>query len=414
MAKIRRTKEINLFRTMRSIWLNRTTSRIEIAKSLRLDKSTVTNIVNEMIAIDLVHEVAIGESGPQGGRKPVYLTINKNFGCVLGFEIQPESYTSVVVNMSGEILFTDGGPMLTAGDNLVENFLRLYEETRSRLSRTTPPIIGVGVGVSGIVDQRRGKIVRSIPLGTTSEFEFVRLVAEKVNVPVFLENDANCCAWGELAFHRTERLRNFLFALVEFRKGRTPQDLYKGIALGLGIVIDGRVYYGQDFSSGEFRSVFWDAKNAGQFSLSDREMLRVEMDAEVRSRFILELSKHLALIVNTLDFNQVFLGGDIEKYEDEIKPVLEEEIRKNWSYESPLNCEINFSSLGPRSVAYGAAGMFLGQIFTHNYPAESDGVRELSGFELLPEFMRRGMSSPPTLDGRQAVADRREPDRLVR
>jgi predicted NBD/HSP70 family sugar kinase len=357
---------------------------------LELDKSTITNIVNDMLAIDLVHETSVGEAGPQGGRKPIFLTINKDFGSVLGIEIQPESYTIVAVNMSGEMLFTDAGAMNTTGENLVENFLALFEQVKKRLKDSIPPLIGVGVGVSGIVNQREGKIVLSIPLGITEEFDLARQIAGRVDVPVFLDNDANCCAWGEIAFHRSEHLRNFLFALVEFRKGKTPKDFYKGIALGIGAVIEGRVYYGQDFSAGEFRSTLWREPNAGQFSLTDREMLRVEADREVRARFIDELSKNLALLVNTLDFNRIFLGGDIEKYESEVKPVLEAEIRRNWSYSSPVNCQISFSSLGPRSVAYGAAGMFLGQIFTRNYPAEHDGVEELSGFQLLPAFMREG------------------------
>lgn len=376
---------------MRSIWLNRTTSRVEIARSLELDKSTISNIVGEMLAIGLVKEAAIGEAGPQGGRKPIFLSINKSFGCVFGFEIQPESYTVVAVNMSGEILYTDTGPMLTTGENLVGNFLLLLEQTKARIAETAPPLIGIGVGVSGIVNQRAGKIVLSIPLGITEEFDFAACVSDKVDVPVFLDNDANCCAWGEIAFHRSENLRNFLFALVEFRtsKAEAPKALYKGgIALGIGIAFEGRVYYGRDFSSGEFRSVFWEEPNAGQFSLNDDEMLRVEKDETVRRRFIQELSKNLAMLVNTFNFNRVFLGGHVEKYENEVKPILDEEISRNWSYSSDVKCEISFSSLGPRSVAYGAAGMFLGQIFTHNYPAESDGVEELSGFLLLPDFLR--------------------------
>ncbi len=394
---MRRTKEINMFRVMRSIWLNRTTTRVEIARSLELDKSTISSIVNDMLAINLVRETAIGEAGPQGGRKPIYLTINKDFGCVLGFEIQPESYTVVAVNMSGDILHTDSGQLVTTGENLAENFLHLLGRTKSRLGSTVPPIIGIGIGVSGIVNRREGKIKLSIPLAINAELEFVRLIQDKVDVPVFLENDANCCAWGEIAFHRTEQLRNFLFALVEFRTGKSPKDPYKGIALGLGIVIEGRIYYGKDFSTGEFRSVFWGEQNGGQFSLDDQEMLRVEGDPDVRLRFIRELSKNLAVMINTFDFNQIFLGGDIEKYEAEVKPILAEEIRSNWSYGNRINCEIKFSSLGPRSVAYGAAGMFLGQIFTHNYPAESDGAEELSGFQLLPDFLRQKVPRP-TLD----------------
>ena len=156
---IKRTKEINIFRVMRSIWLNRTTSRIEIARALGLDKSTITNILNDMKSNRLVREVATGEAGPQGGRRPIFLTINKDFGCVLGFEIQPERYTVGVLDMSGEIRYTDTGMLLTSAATLVENFLRILAETRARLPAGLPPIIGVGVGVSGIGNQWQGKRV---------------------------------------------------------------------------------------------------------------------------------------------------------------------------------------------------------------------------------------------------------------
>jgi hypothetical protein len=221
---------------MRSIWLSQNISRVEIAKALKLDKSTITIIVNDLIAAGLVREVAVGEASPRGGRKPVYLTVNKDFGCVVGIEVQPQSYSIVALNLQGDILYSENGPARARGDNLVELVLGLVDRAIGHLGPSVR-VIGVGVGVPGIVNQRDGKIIVSMPLGAFEELDFRAAIAEKLRLPVFLENDANCCAWSEIAFHRSFELRNFLFALIEFRRGSVDVDLFTGIAIGLGLVI---------------------------------------------------------------------------------------------------------------------------------------------------------------------------------
>jgi len=77
--------------------------------------------------------------------------------------------------------------------------------------------------------------------------------------------------------------------------------------------------------------------------------------------------------VNTFNLDHVFLGGDIERYEREIQPVLAEEIRFNWPYPGDVRCAISFSSLGDKAVAYGAAGMVLHRLFADLDIAESIG-----------------------------------------
>jgi len=67
--------------------------------------------------------------------------------------------------------------------------------------------------------------------------------------------------------------------------------------------------------------------------------------------------------VNTLNLSHVFVGGSIEKYRDLIVPIFKEEIQKNWAYVNPVDCSIHISEFGDRIVAFGAAGMFLEQLF---------------------------------------------------
>ena len=161
--------------------------------------------------------------------------------------------------------------------------------------------------------------------------------------------------------------------LVEFRDLHDRGRIHERTGVGMGIVIGGRVHYGRDFSAGEFRSVFRTPDNQGQFSLSEEEAFRLEEDPAVLARFFRELSRNIAMLVNTFNLDHVFLGGDIERYEREFEPVLAEEIQFNWPYPGDVQCAIRFSSLGEKAVAYGAAGMVLHRLFADLDIAESIG-----------------------------------------
>ena len=337
---------------MREIWLKRRVSRVEIADSLGLNKSTVTTIVNDLLEEGLVQSVSVGEAGPQGGRKPIYLALNEGYGTVLGIELRPESYVAVGLNLLGDIVFSKSERMPISGSNLPDAFDDILQR----------------------VD---------------SDLDFARSVSSRYQLPILPENDANCCAWGELAFHRHKPLESFVFVLVEFRDLPSNVVAPEKTAVGIGVSIEGKVYRGSNSSVGEFRSVLRSETHHGQLSLEKDEVALVESDPAVRQKFIRELSKNLAMMVNTFNFDAVFMGGDIEKYQAEVSTILREEIEKNWAYAGPVPCDIRFSTQGHQAVAYGAAGMMLDRLFVDlSSSDESPGMR-MGGIDLIPGWSQQ-------------------------
>jgi len=367
MALYKRTKVINRSRIMREIWIHREISRVDIARSLGLDKSTVSNNINELLELGVIIESSEGVSGPQGGRKPVHIKLNKKYGCVIGIEMRPESYTAVVVDLEGEILYSRFEKISVSGENLKEEFIRIVEHTREEMSRKKIHLLGVGLGLSGVINSRAGIIKYSIPLKIDGGFSFYEELDSEFDFPVFIDNDANACVWGELAFHRRKDLKDFIFLLLEFRDfdamGANGGDK---IALGIGLGINGNVHYGNDFSAGEFRSLLRHEKSVGQFSLTAEEQMLAEEDGEMRIRFLRELGQHVALMVNTFNLSHVILGGTFEKYDKDVFSIFEDEIKRNWPYPYPYEFRNNIwlSSFGDKAVAYGAAGMVLNKLFT--------------------------------------------------
>ena len=304
---------------------------------------------------NLVKRVTGGKSGPSGGRRPSHLMINNGYGYILGLEIQTERFTAVAVDIQGEVIFARSEEIAINTD-VVSTFFDVLGALAAEMKTTRLPLIGIGVGVAGIIDPHRGIILKSNPFDVHQPLDFYRGIASRQKVPTLIENDANCCCWGELAFKKTERHSSFMVVLGEFRKGRAHRSRYWGIAVGFGFVINGKVHYGDDFSAGEFQSILWEEPNQGQFSVSDEESRTIRRDAAVLQKVFRELCGHIAFLVNALNLSCVVIGGEISAYRDELTTTLRQEIRRNWSYENEVDCAIEFATLGDRAVAYGAAG----------------------------------------------------------
>jgi predicted NBD/HSP70 family sugar kinase len=352
---------------MREIWTRRETTRVEIARELGLDKSTISHAVNDLIEQGIIIETSEGTSGPQGGRKPVFITLNKQYGCVLGVEFRPESYTAVAVDLEGEICLTVTEKIKTHHADLTQLLVNTLEHLEKVMENKGIELLGIGVGISGVVNAQEGIVKYSAPLGIESDYHFHELVASHFSIPVYIDNDANACVWGELAFHRRKELSDFIFLLLEFRDFDPNEDiLCNRISVGMGLVINGIVHYGHQYSAGEFRSLFRKNDSVGQFSLNEDEHRRVLEDPEVFERFLTELSAHVGLIVNTFNLSHVILGGAFEQLGDHVIDVLESEIKSNWPYPYPYQVKQNiwYSSFGDRAVAYGAAGMVLNTLFS--------------------------------------------------
>ena len=245
-------------RIVRTIWQNPRISRVGIAERLGLDKSTVTNQVGRLIEIGIIEEIAEGNAGSRGGRRPIHLAMNRSFGRVLGIEIQVGTYVALVVDLAGEILAETRGLVPMDEGNRSKMMLAIIHECSAKLCPEQERLLGVGVGIGGLVDLKKGRIRYSVPLGIKEAIDFGKTVAAKLAVPCFVENDANCCAWGELAFNKDEALRDFLFALVEFRRDPKSIGLSGGMGVGFGVALGGKVYSGAHGDAGEFRSAFCD------------------------------------------------------------------------------------------------------------------------------------------------------------
>lgn len=364
MKSINSPADINVSRILRLIWQKGGISRIEIASELGIDKSTVTKIVSSLADIGLVTELSQGDTGPLGGRKPIYLQITPSFACIGGVEINPGRYVCCILNMHGKVLFQhqeEIHPGLYEKDNYYGVFFRAFEKIAAEAEKMGIPLIGIGVGFPALVDSNNGVIIQSVPLMIHESFAFVKEVSKIIDIPVIIENDARCCCYGEQLLSANHNIQNMLFLLTEYRVLQPREASRKNLSVGLGFVVNGKILKGHECSAGEFRSILWNEGNRGQFYSGEDRLESVDNDV-IQSVFF-ELAQHAAFLVNTLNLEQVYIGGIDKTYASKLLSLIQDRIKYQWPYGIERKYSVSLASLENLSVAYGSAAMYLEQLF---------------------------------------------------
>ncbi len=376
----------NISQVLRTIWLNKGISRIDISKELQMDKSTVTKIVTYLLEMGIINSIGEMDAKPSGGRKPVSLSITIDYGAILGIEIQTDTYVAVIVDLHGNVIFNQTERIDFEEMTIAEMFLDIVELLKPHYIDLG--LLGIVVGISGIINSRDGVIVKSNPLNISESLDFKKEIADKISIPVVIENDANCCCWGELTSLKADRPTNMLFILGEFREVETKHSFYSGIGFGFGIVINGKVYYGTEFTAGEFKSLSSLSPSISQFSLPDKVIEHIQDKPEELMKLFRELSRNLSLIVNFFNLSDIVIGGAIEQYFTAIELMLSQEIQQNWLHPDQMSYKIRSSQQKQNTVAYGAACMFLERLFGIPEMNVTNGEGMLYGVDLLNSIKR--------------------------
>lgn len=334
-------KTANISLVMQEIRINREISRIAISRNLGLDRSTITNIVSALLKDKLLVTLSEGQALSRGGRKPVLLGINKKFGTILGLEIQVGFYRACLLNLNGSIVWQKQG-VLNNSEDFYESVIKVYEELLPEIEKGKVPLLGIGIGIPGHINPEEGIIIKSKPFGLENS-DFKQILSEKLGLPVLVDNDANCCAWGVLEQRKEHKLQNLIYAIIQFHgKDSAPGDQ----ELGLGIVINGRVYYGSSFAAGEL----WHSLTGDQTEEGSEEYFSM-------------LFEKLALFVSVINPGHLFLGGEFTLHKEVITKVLNEGEGQYIKKLREKPCEVVFSCHEEYEASFGAASMFVEKLF---------------------------------------------------
>ncbi len=326
----------NLSRVFETVWKNPNFSRIDIARKLELYRSTVSNIIGSLVDSGLICEGERGEPTEKGGRKPVLLSVSPDFGSVIGIEIQLDFYHVTVVSFDGKSLYENFGrtpvnPLLI--DKPEELFVYMVDSILMSIQEDVNdnPLrpLAISIGIPGIIDVDKGIIKRSEPF-RLNDFDYASVIGKRYGIPLFMENDARCCSWLQLALNKYSDKKDFLCVLARNYAGNPlltyPESDEKGIGVGISITMNGRIVNGRNYAVGEYISRSWKSYHKGQTGLPEAVLKTVDVVDDSYAEWVKDLFGTLTMMVPLLEPETIYIHGQRKYRRDLILEIIEERV----------------------------------------------------------------------------------------
>jgi len=212
-------------------------SRAKIARISKLNPSTVSKITRELIKIGLLKEVGTGIS--QLGRKPIQLSLNPDIPSVIGVEVTEDRIVALMTNIDAKVIARIRTSIESNDDGkaVLKKAIRIIHELIEKGRRNKKRIVGIGMGITGLVDPVRGIALFSPNIGWR-DVPVKQLIKKEFKINTFIDNDVKVMALGEYRFGSVKGVQSLVSINI-------------GEGLGSGIIIDGKIYRGANWIAGE-------------------------------------------------------------------------------------------------------------------------------------------------------------------
>jgi N-acetylglucosamine repressor len=358
-------------------------SRAELARRSNLSRSTVSSIINTLITTNLVHETGMGDS--QGGRRPIMLVFNYQSSYVIGVELAATTLTVLLTDLAATVQRQAQRAMdVAAGPEVcIPQVVELIEAVVREAGVPVEKLLGVGIGVPGPLAYATGRPVAPPVMPGWHDVPLRRRLERALQLPIFVENDANLGALAEHRWGAAQGWRNMAYVYL----GST--------GIGAGLILDGRLYRGDIGSAGEIGHLMVDEDGplchcgscgcleavAGTPALlaqartlelpADhiRAIVALACQGEPRAATIIrEAGEHLGIaissLLNMINPGCVVLGGDLTAAGTLLLEPLQAMLRRCGLAAAVEHVEIGLGTLGDDVVAIGAVSLVVQHIFS--------------------------------------------------
>jgi predicted NBD/HSP70 family sugar kinase len=379
MARPSLIRHINQARVLRLLKDRGKLSRAELARCLNLTRSTLTFVTGQLMDAGLVTEAGESCIAQATGRPGTALKLNPDGAFFLGAEIAAEHIHLVLINLEGSIIYRETAKLQSRKpESVCEHLVQMVEGVWSGHLASSDRLRGVGVTVSALVDTQG--VIRIAPTFGWHRVDLRGALKSKLNIPVFVDNDANGAALAELSFGQ--------------RVGKSDLCVLRlDVGVGSGMILNRKVFRGSEGLAGEIGHLTLDpvknaqaeGKGAIETQLGRDGLLtsyrRLGAGARSFEAFLRDLRKEKPLaqktvrrwgewltlaIENLADlFNPqlVVLGGPLS----ELFPFVEDEVKvrlRDRSFPTVESLEIEVSSFGKDASALGGAALVYDQILS--------------------------------------------------
>ncbi|WP_300700275.1 ROK family transcriptional regulator [Bacteroides sp.] len=208
----------------------------DLSKELDLSVPTVTKFISEMCEEGYINDY--GKLETSGGRHPSLYGLNPESGYFIGVDIKKFAINIGLINFKGDMVECkmDIPYKCENSVNGLNELCKLITAFIKKLSINIEKIINISINVSGRVNPESGY---SFSWFNFEERPLSEVMTEKIGHKVTIDNDTRAMTYGEYLKGYVSNEKNIIFINISW-------------GLGIGIIIDGKIYTGKSGFSGEF------------------------------------------------------------------------------------------------------------------------------------------------------------------
>ncbi len=232
-------KDMNRARTLEILLQARVISRPQLAKDTGLSRATIAILIDELLALGLVRELGLGDSG--GGRPPVMIEFNPDAAFALGARFRDNRWGIVLTNLDARVIRRLDAPLADLSPDAAIAALQTGVAEVTRAVDRARLLPAIGLGTPGLVDMQAGLVKTAVdvdwfdvPIGAMAE--------AALGMPVYVANRSKVGALAEWWSGREQNLKNLIYISI-------------GTGISAGVVIQGHLYTGANSSAGELGHV---------------------------------------------------------------------------------------------------------------------------------------------------------------
>lgn len=344
-------------------------SRNYFVQNLKVQPSTVTYTLNRLKDLKLVKDSnLISEDNHIKGRKSTQVLLNKEFGVVFGVDLLVDSFKVIISYIDGTLFTKIDEPfndvIITEKKGTEKRFKQCLNYILSIIEAKccNTRILGGCISVAAIINFDGLTVSKSL----THDIVNVNIsdIVHKKKYPVYLENDANCASIK----YKKDSYDSFLYSLVRTYYNHILPDGVPVLGVGMGIVINGKLFRGWDSKAGEFVNfVYQEGKQNKQLDIDNKELMQLNDNKASLKLFINNYVDKLLFTNALLNPRTIYLGGDSEIWNDNILKCIRERFPEKSEDEIKNTFCFSFLKHTEDDIAYGASQLMLDFLFHMPY-----------------------------------------------
>ncbi len=239
LAGVEKKRYVQQIRIAKVLYTEGPQTTSKLCKRLKISAPNMMTILGEMVDKKVVEKKGQGES--IGGRKPDLYGVTSDSFYVMGIEMGIYK-TRIAIYDAENKQVTDVEDYSIELNNDPETLGLIADTINSFISRSgvdRKKLLGIGISMPGLIDSVNGINYTHL---NCNEGAFANLLEEKIGRPVFIENDANAMALAEFRLGCAKEKKNILVMYLDW-------------GIGLGMVLDGKLYRGASGFAGEFSHI---------------------------------------------------------------------------------------------------------------------------------------------------------------